>query len=448
MDFNTFKNYVIAAAKAQGIEEYELYYQASESVSVGVFKHEINEFSSSVEGGVCFRCIVYGHMGYASTEELSAASAADVVARAADNARILETEEPEFLVEGGQTYEPLDIKPYDLPAPAQLVETVLKTEQALYAADPAVIDGSSASASTDKRTIAIVNSKGLDLHYENNVSLVMAEAVVSDGNEMTNAYKAKAGSFAELDLAELVKEPVADAKAQLGADVAPTGAYPVVFAPKAMAGLLRTFASCFSSESTQRGLSLLDGKEGETIAAPIVTLVDDPFYPESQTPINFDAEGSPAVKKNVVESGVLTTLLYNLKTAAVAGRKTTGNAAKAGYNATVTVRPFTMYLAPGDLSEEELLKKAGNGVYIDSLGGMHAGANVISGDFSLQSGGFMIENGEKTTPVKSFTVAGNFYSLLKQITAIADKVELPGFGGITAFGSPAVLVEGLTIAGK
>ena len=33
----------------------------------------------------------------------------------------------------------------------------------------------------------------------------------------------------------------------------------------------------------------------------------------------------------VIEGGVLKTLLYNLKTAAVAGKQTTGNASKAGY---------------------------------------------------------------------------------------------------------------------
>lgn len=448
MNFDSFKEAVVRAAKAQGIEEYELYYQAGESVSVSVFKHEINEFSSNVNGGVCFRCIVGGHMGYASTEDLSEASAQDVVRRAADNAGILETQEQEFLVEGGQTYQPLELHPYELPTTDKLVETVLAGEKAVYDADPAVIDGSSASARTNKRTVAIFNSKGLDLHYENNSSVFSAEAVVSNGQEMANAFKMEAGSFDKLDLAEFVKEPVEDAKSQLGADVAPTGAYPVVFAPKAMASMLRTFAAIFSSESTQRGLSQLGGKEGETIAAEIVTLIDDPFYPESGTPINFDAEGSPAVTKKVVENGKLCTLLYNLKTAAAAGVKTTGNAAKASYNSAVTVQPFTMYLAPGDITEEELLHKAGNGVYINSLGGMHAGANVISGDFSLQSAGFMIENGVKTKAVKSFTVAGNFYSLLKQITAISDKVELPGFGGITAFGAPAVLVEGLTIAGK
>jgi len=190
------------------------------------------------------------------------------------------------------------------------------------------------------------------------------------------------------------------------------------------------------------------GREGEMVAAPIVTLVDDPFHPENPEPINFDAEGSPTHRKNVIENGRLNTLLYNLKTAAVAGRKTTGNASKAGYDGTVAIRPFTMYLANGDLTVEELLARAEGGVLITELNGLHAGANPISGDFSLQSAGFMIKDGMKAEYVKSFTVAGNFYDLLKNITALANDCHLPMAMGMTAFGSPSVLVEGLSIAGK
>ena len=106
------------------------------------------------------------------------------------------------------------------------------------------------------------------------------------------------------------------------------------------------------------------------------------------------------------------------------------------------------FFAAGDCTEEELLRKADRGVYINFVGGLHAGANAITGDFSLQSAGFLIENGQKTAPVKSFTVAGNFFELLKQITAAADNVKVPMPGGITSFGAPSVLVEGLTVAGK
>lgn len=451
MNFEEFKKVVIDAANALGLTEYELYYSSSESTSVEIFKHEINQFSSSVDGGVCFRCLVDGKMGYASTEELSEREAVSLVARAAENAKVLETDEQEFLGEGGRTYAAVDRKAFDLPTTQALIDAAFKVQEAAYAADPAVIDGTASEAVSSETSIAIVNSKGLDLSYTGKGTVVFSQAVVTDGAEMSDNYEVKTGDLNDFDLDAIAQKAVDGAKNKLGADVAPTGAYPVIFAPKAMSSLLSTYASVFSSEAARKGLSRLDGKEGEKIAADAVTLVDDPFYKDSAMPIAFDAEGTPAYRKNVIENGVLKTLLYNLKSAAAVGKKTTGNASKASYDAPVGIRPFTMYIAPGTLTEDELLKKAGNGVYIDFLGGLHAGANVISGDFSLQSAGFMIENGIKTKAVKSFTVAGNFYDLLNQITAVSDEVKMSGmggFGGPTAFASPAVLVEGLSVAGK
>ena len=449
MDFNTFKQYVIETAAEMGIGEYELYYSTFEGTDVGTFKHEINEFSSSVDGGVCFRCLVDGKMGYASTEALTPEEAKGIVSRALENARTIESEEEQFLVAGGQTYQKVADRSYPLPDTSELVGTALELDAALYAADPLIIDGSQGGAGISAGRIAIYNSKGLDVSCESSASYYIAAAVVSKDGEMSDSYEMKLGSFEDKDIAATVKKAVDDAKAMLGAGVAPTGSYPVVFSPRAMSSVLAVFSSAFSSESAQKGLSRYAGKEGEKIAADIVTLTDDPFYKDSAMPRSFDGEGSPTYTKNVVENGVLKTLLYNLKTAAVAGVKTTGNASKAGYDSPIGIRPFTFYLAPGDITEEELIRRAGNGVYITQLGGLHAGANAVSGDFSLQSSGFMIEDGRKTDKaVKSFTVAGNFFDMLKQITALSDTVEKPRSSGSTAFCSPSVLVEGLSIAGK
>ena len=448
MNFETFKQEVISAARALGITDYELYYQASEGTDVSVFQHEVSEFSASTDGGVCFRCIVGGKMGYASTERLDAEQAKDLVRRASENAATLESEEQVFLGEGGQSYRQLELKHCAFPGTEELIRTALDGQEKLYAADPSTVDGCSTECLAESVKIAICNSKGLDLSYENSLSGLVMAGVVSDGTEMADNYEIKLGQLDQLDLEALAKKTAKGAVEKLGGDVAPTGVYPVVFSPDAMASLLATFCGIFSAEVAQKGLSRLADQEGKTIASSVVTLVDDPFHPESPMPISFDAEGSPTDKKNVIENGVLSTLLYNLKTAAVAGKKTTGNASKGGYNAPVTVRPFTMYLAPGELSEEQLLQEAGNGVFINSLGGLHAGANPISGDFSLQSAGFMIEGGKKTTHVKSFTVAGNFYDLLQNITALSDKVELPSATGMTAFGAPCVLVKNLSVAGK
>lgn len=447
MNFNEFKNAVIAKCQEMGIADYELYYQVGGSTSVDTFMHEINEFSSSLVGGVCLRCIVGGKMGYASTQALSQSEAAAIVERAVDNAQALESEDEVFLGEGGQTYEPLDITPYDLPSTEELIATVLATQEKLYA-NPGVIDGCQSQGFVEHSEVAICNSKGLDLHYENNAAGLVAVAVVTNGTEMANSFKFKLGKLDTIDTDALTKKAADSALQKLGGEVAPTGKYPVVFNPDAMSSLLQVYSSIFSSEAAQKGLSKLAGQEGQIIAADTVTLVDDPFHKDNPEPMNFDAEGSPTHKKNIIENGKLTTLLYNLKTAHKAGCKTTGNASKGGYTAPVGISPFTMYLAGGDMTEEELLAKVGSGVYITDLAGLHAGADAISGDFSLQSSGFMIEDGKKTTYVKSFTVAGNFYDLLKNVVAVANNMELPRAMGKTTFGAPTTWVDGLSIAGK
>lgn len=449
MDFQTFRQFASEEAAALHIEAYELYYQLEDSTSVGTFRHEISQFADASEGGVCLRCLVDGKMGYASTQLLSEESARALVRRAADNAAVLESAEPEFLVGAGQSYQAVTVNNAPLPDADTLRRTALAGQDALYA-QQGVVDGCGTQVFAGRTCIAIHNSEGLDLHYENTAAGVFVAAVVSDGaadGEKTSDAKIRLGELDKLDLTAAAAEAADAARSALGAGVAPTGTMPVVFSPKAMSQLLGTYAGVFSAENAQKGLSLLKDKEGTAIAAPIVTLVDDPFYAKSAMPMPFDAEGSPTRRKNVIENGVLNTLLYNLRTAA-AGKETTGNGAKAGYDAKVGIQPFTLYLAGGELTQEQLLQKAENGVLINSLGGLHAGANTISGDFSLQSAGFLIENGKKGAPVRSFTVAGNFFSLLKGIAAIANDPYDPTSISPTAFVSPSVLVEGLSIAGK
>ena len=91
---------------------------------------------------------------------------------------------------------------------------------------------------------------------------------------------------------------------------------------------------------------------------------------------------------------------------------------------------------------------ADGGIYITEIKGLHAGANAVTGDFSLESEGFLIEGGKLGRAVKSFTVAGNFYELLMQISAISDKLECGVQTGFSGFGSADVLVKRMSVAGK
>ena len=98
------------------------------------------------------------------------------------------------------------------------------------------------------------------------------------------------------------------------------------------------------------------------------------------------------------------------------------------------------------MTEQQLFERAGNGIFVTDLMGLHAGVNSVTGDFSIEASGFMIEDGKKGRPVKTFTIAGNFFELLKNIDAVADTVKI-GMGGFTAFGAPSVLVKNISVAG-
>ena len=250
------------------------------------------------------------------------------------------------------------------------------------------------------------------------------------------------------DAEAIAKKASEGALKKIGAGSVPSGKYNIVISGKQMRSLLSAFSPAFSAKNARMGLSLLAGKEGQVIASEIVTLTDDPMREGNDIVTPFDAEGVATYRKSVIEKGVLRTLLHNLESAHFAGVESTGNASKGGYSSPVGISPYSFCIEGGDLSFDELLGVCGNGIYITELKGLHAGTDSVTGDFSLESAGFMIEDGKITKAVKSFTVAGNFFTLLKDVAALSDKVDTGVPTGFTSFGSPDVLIRDMSVAGK
>ena len=449
MNYQEFKQAVINYAAANNIKDYELYYTKSDETSVEIFQTEVKGFNSSNSLGVCFRCIVNGQTGYASTENMTDEEAESIVLRAIENALVLESEAPSFIHTQGDTYLTCEKEETPTPTAAELVDFALDLQKEIYAQDERVIDGTQAVAGFGSFEKAIFNSNGLDLSDNGSFDYTYAMAIVTDGNEMYNGMEVKSGKMADFDKTEVAKEAVKDAVSTIGYTSIESGEYTVVFSNKVMASLLGVYSSIFSAEAAQKGLSLLKDKEGEIIASDIVTLTDDPMYKDSLVKASFDDEGAATYAKNVIESGKFTTFLHNLATAAKAGVKTTGNGYKGSYASPVGINHYNFYINPVKGSLEDLFAEARNGVYITEVEGMHAGADAISGDFSLSSGGFRIEDGKKTTPVKGITISGNFLQLLKDISSVGEDLKFNPFAlSAHRCGSPSVLVKGINIAGK
>ena len=442
MNFTEIKDIIISACKKHGIEEYEVYYTVGEDISAETLKQEVSAFSSGESAKVYFRCLVDGHMGYASSSYFDADELEDLVLRAADNAKVIENDDVVVIFKGSESYAKTTAPEPAAIEAAELKKCALELQKATYAVDSAVVDGTQSIAMSFKNEMYLYNSHGLELSNRVGMSGCYVISVVNKDGEARDNFEFAENIYSE-DAKNLPAKAVQGALDKIGASEIPTGKYNVVIDGTQMRSLLSAFSSAFSAKNALLGMSRLAGKEGEKIAADIVTITDDPMRVGCPIQTHFDDEGVATYKKTVVENGVLKTMLYDITTAIKTGKETTGNGRRGG-----NIAPYNFGICAGSETLDELFAKAGDGVYVTGVKGLHAGANPITGDFSVESEGFLIKDGKKAGPIKSFTIAGNFFGMLMDIDSLSNEVKWGIPGGFTVFGSPDVLVKDMSIAGK
>jgi PmbA protein len=140
--------------------------------------------------------------------------------------------------------------------------------------------------------------------------------------------------------------------------------------------------------------------------------------------------------------------LYDLATAKKDGVVSTGNGQRGSYTSPVSISPYCFRVEAGELSREDMMAKIGDGIMITELKGLHAGANAVSGDFSIESAGFRIRDGKQAEPIKSFTIAGNFFELIKNIGGVGNKIDYGFPGGFTVMAAPDLWIKNVSVAGK
>ena len=100
-------------------------------------------------------------------------------------------------------------------------------------------------------------------------------------------------------------------------------------------------------------------------------------------------------------------------------------------------RALTLAPGPEGYDEDGVLAAVGEGLFVQSMTGVHSGVNPISGDFSVGAEGLMIRDGRLAEPVREITVASTLQRMLQSVVAVGADVEwLPGIaaGQTLAFG--------------
>lgn len=417
--------------RAERGEQLEVYVSTGVETDVRAYDGAVESLSQAASAGVGVRVVVDGRQGFASAGSLDPGVVADALSEARDNARFATPDEHAGLaVPDTVPAAPLDLWDDSVPAGSvdEKVRLALELERVVRGADPRVRQVSSADYGDLAMEMAVASSTGVVATARRTLCSLAVSAVAGDGADSHTGVGVSAGrGLGDLDLPAAGADAVLRATRMLGATKVPSTRCTVVFDPRVTATLLGVVASALSGEAVAKHRSMFTGRLGEPVASGAVTLVDDPTDARAFSAAPYDAEGLACRRNELVAGGTLRGFVYDTVAARRAGTQSTGSAVRGGYGTTPMAGCRAVQLLPGTRTAEQILAEVGEGLFVQSITGVHSGVSAVSGDFSVGAEGLWFRHGELAEPVREVTVASTLQRMLQSVVHIgSDVVWLPG----------------------
>ncbi len=417
-------------ARAGAGEQIEAFVARGGETEIRVYEGDVEHFLSAQSEGVGIRVIRDGRTGFAYAGTLDEAAVAEVLAEARDNVQFGTVDEfaglaePDGVPVTAQALwnDDLAVFPTD-----EKIDLAKELEKLATGTDPRVrvdeSDYADAWAEAAVATTSGVRQSGRENGCYVSVS-TLADEGEGDAAETQTGFGFSVGrSPSEFDLDRAATEAADRATRLLGATKPESRRLTIVLDPMVTAQFLGVVSSTLNGESVVKGRSLFRDRLGEEVAAPIVTLVDDPTNPKAYTATDVDGEGLAARRNVLIEDGVLQRFVHNSYSARRAGAVSTGNAVRGGFAGTPGVGCLALSLAPGSRSQDEIVADIDDGLLVQSMQGLHSGVNPVSGDFSTGAAGLLIEGGQIGAPVREFTIASTLQRMLLDIVEVGADIE-------------------------
>src|SRR3954447_10356503 len=325
------------------------------------------------------------------------------------------------------------------PSAETLIERARAAEEAALAV-AGVTNSEGAEAGWGRSRIAPVASNGFAGGYAGSHHGVSVSVIGDSGSKMERDYDFASTVYAAdlRDPAEIGRNAGERTVKRLGARKMPTSRVPVVFDPRVARSLMSHLLGAISGPSITRGTSFLKDKLGQRIFPEAITITEDPHRTRGQRSKPFDAEGLANRRRALIDKGVLTTWLLDLRSARQLGLTSTGHAAR-GTASPPSPAATNIWIESGSATPTELMADIKSGFYVTELMGM--GVNGLTGDYSRGAAGFWIEDGQIAFPVSEMTVAGNLKDMFARMIAANDLEFRSGAD------APTLRMDDLTVAG-
>lgn len=414
-------------------EDVEVYVARGDETDIRAYDGEVESLTSATSAGVGIRVVVDHRLGFAWAGSLDPAVLEETLAEARDNATFATPDEHVGLATpDGVAAVPVDLWDEGLAAvpTSRKVDLALALEAQARTADPRIRQVDHADYGDGSVEMALVSTTGIRSSSRKTTGYISVGVIAGEGEASQTAGGYSVGrGFEGLDPDKASGDAVLRAVRLLGATKGPTGRQTVVFDRRVATMVLSVVSGALSGEAVAKGRSFFAGRVGEQVGDPGLTLVDDPTDPRAYGAAAYDAEGLACRRNLLIDRGVLCGFLYDTVSASRAGVASTGSAVRGGFSGTPSPGCRALTLAPGPegYDEDGVLVAVGEGLFVQSMTGVHSGVNPISGDFSVGAEGLMIRGGKLAEPVREITVASTLQRMLQSLVAVGADVEwLPG----------------------
>lgn len=452
----------VELARTLGAQHAEARVETVEENRIQLQDGELNGLVSGIETGFAVRVLVDGAWGFASSNDLSAASWGSSVRRAVDLARaapgtqrnpvrLADAPTLRGSVDWKPKRDPRGVDPTDKIGLLRSIETAVKAVEGIRNVTTGYAD-----ATVTKR---FADSNGTRLRWSLVRSVAQAHFTARRDGELAGRSSRVGGTkgwelFADEDPVTKCLAAARSTVAALGAPAARGGKRTVVIDPE-LAGVFAHEAVGHASEAdlVSAGESCFKGRLGQRLGIEGLSIRDDSTIAGSFGSFPFDDNGLAGQSKPILEDGILVGYLSDREHAAALGVVPNGAARAQDFHSRPLVRMSNTMIAPGSLPDEEVFEGIKDGVFCKGSRGGQVDCARGTFLFNAQEA-YHIRDGQVTTPLRDVSLTGDILGTLHNIEGLGKTQRLgdPGYCGKGQWvpvcdGGPLVRIKDCLVGG-
>ncbi|MGZ3688116.1 MAG: TldD/PmbA family protein, partial [Bdellovibrionota bacterium] len=372
---------ILKAALKNGGALSELFFEETDSTRVLYEGGRVDRIMNGTDRGVGVRVIFEGKQVYGYTTDLSEAAVMTLAETLAEAVRAPVLASAKNAIEFGAARQlsaeiasyKIQRSPRDLPI-GEKIKIAQRAEAAAKKELPSARQVTVALLDTLRR-ILVINSDGVVATDSKTYLQLVVQVVGEKEGHVETAHESDGGYvglefFDQVTPESIGREAARRVGVLLGAKPAPAGTMAVVLAAEAGGTMIHeAVGHGLEADLACNGLSVYQGKLGQQVASPLITVLDDGTMPRRRGSYAFDDEGTPSQKNVLIENGVLKGYLVDKLSAMKFDMMATGNGRRESFRHKPIVRMTNTYIAPGKDDPAKILTETSRGVFVKAMGG-------------------------------------------------------------------------------